>query len=149
MRVLHINCNYLGTALHQCMVEHLDHQGVENTVFAPTYGLETAVITPNENVIVKKCFRKWDRAAFYYKQNKIRKALERSVSVADFDLLHAYTLFTDGNCAYEMWKKYGVNYVVAVRNTDVNFFFRLMPHLRKRGVEILRNAKAVFFLSEA
>ena len=149
MKVLHINCNYMGTALHQTMVEHLDRLGVENTVFAPVYSLGSAVISPRENVVVCKCFHKWDRIWFYHKQRKIRRALESKIAVGKFDLLHAYTLFTDGNCAYELSKKYNVPYVVAVRNTDVNTFFKWMPHLRGRGVEILTNAKAVFFLSEA
>lgn len=35
--VLHININYLTTALHQTMVEHLDAQGIMSTVFVPTY----------------------------------------------------------------------------------------------------------------
>ena len=48
-----------------------------------------------------------------------------------------------------MDKKYGIPYVVAIRNTDVNAFFKRMPHLRKRGVEIMMDAEAVFFLSEA
>jgi len=149
MKVLHINCNYMGTALHQTMVEHLDRLGAENTVFAPVYSLENAVITPRENVVACKCFHKWDRIWFYRKQRKIQKALESEIAVGEFDLLHAYTLFTDGNCAYALSKKYNIPYVVAVRNTDVNTFFKWMPHLRSRGVEILTNAKAVFFLSEA
>lgn len=148
MKVLHINCNYLGTALHQCMVEHMDRLGVDSTVFVPTYSPATS-IKPNDNVIIDKCFRKWDRIAFYHKQKKIRNALEHRLSVDRFDLLHAYTLFTDGNCAYELSKKYGVDYVVALRNTDVNHFFKWMPHLRKRGIQIMRSAKAVFFLSES
>ena len=149
MKVLHVNCNYLGTALHQCMVEHLDLLGVENTVFAPTYSPENTVITPNKNVIVSKCFRKWDRVFFFLKQKKIQKALECAVPVGEFDLLHAYTLFTDGNCAYKMHKKYNVDYVVAIRNTDVNDFFKWRAHLIKRGIRIMRNAKAIFFLSES
>ncbi len=50
----------------------------------------------------------------------------------EIDLIHAYTLFTDGNCAMELSKKYGIPYVVAVRNTDVNDFFKKFPWLRKR-----------------
>ena len=149
MKVLHINCNYLGTALHQCMVEHLDRLGVDSTVFVPTYNAENSVITPNKNVTVSKCFKKWDRLSFYYKQNKIQKALQSSLVVDSFDMIHAYTLFTDGNCAYEMSKKYGVDYVVAIRNTDVNSFFKCRPHLIRRGVEIMKNAKHIFFLSES
>lgn len=149
MKVLHINCNYMSTALHQTMVEYLDALGVESTVFAPMYSLKNAVITPKENVVACKCFHKWDRIWFYRKQKKIRKDLEAKISVGEFDLLHAYTLFTDGNCAYTLSKKHNIPYVVAVRDTDVNTFFRYAPYLRKRGIEIMRNAAAVFFLSSA
>lgn len=149
MKILHINCNYLGTTLHQLMVEHLDALGYDNQVFVPTYDRNLALIQPNANVCVCECFRKWDRVAFDYKQKKIRRSLESNVDVPGFDLIHAYTLFTDGNCARNLWKKYGIPYVVAVRNTDVNAFFKRMPHLRKRGVEIMMDAEAVFFLSEA
>lgn len=149
MRVLHINCNYIGTTLHQLMVEHLDALGCESQVFVPTYDKNLAVITPNANVCVSQCFRKWDRLVFDYKQKKIRESLEANIHVPDFDLIHAYTLFTDGNCVRNLSKKYGIPYVVAVRNTDVNDFFRLMPHLRGRGVRTMRDAAAVFFLSES
>ncbi len=149
MRVLHINCNYTGTALHQLMIENLDERGYDNCVFVPTHDKSISVITPNENVIVSECFKKWDRVCFDYKQRKIFGAVEKSCSVKDFDVIHAYTLFTDGNCARLLSEKYGIPYVVAVRNTDVNSFFRFRPHLRKRGVKNMLKANAVFFLSEA
>lgn len=148
MKVLHINCNYLTTVLHQTMIEHLNQTGVESVVFAPTYDETKAVITPNNQVVVRSCFRKSDRYFFQYKQLKIRRALLKAVNVKEFDCTHAYTVFTDGNVAYELFKKYHIPYVVAVRSTDVNVFFKKMPHLRKRGVQILKNAAAVFFLSE-
>ena len=149
MRVLHINCNYIGTTLHQLMVENLDRLGYENRVFVPTYDRGVSVIQTNDNVNVSECFKKWDRLLFDYKQSKILCAVDREERVAEYDLIHAYTLFTDGNCARELSKKYGIPYVVAVRNTDVNDFFRLMPHLRRRGIKTMLQASAVFFLSEA
>lgn len=149
MRILHINCNYVGTTLHQRMIEALDALGYRNQVFVPTYDKKTAVIVPNENVCFCECFKKWDRLVFDYKQRKIRNALQANIEAGNFDLIHAYTLFTDGNCARRLSRAHGIPYVVAVRNTDVNSFFRLRPHLRKRGVQIMRDAAAVFFLSEA
>ena len=149
MRVLHINCNYIGTTLHQLMVENLDKTGYDNSVFVPTYNKDLSVIEPNANVKVCECFKKWDRLFFDYKQHKIQKALESEYNVKDYDLIHAYTLFTDGNCARKLSKKYKIPYVVAIRNTDVNDFFRLMPHLRKRGIKTMLDAQAVFFLSES
>lgn len=149
MRILHINCNYIGTTLHQLMIEHLDALGIQNEVFVPTYDKNIAVIKPNNNVYVSECFNKWDRLVFDYKQRKIIKAIEEHYDVASFDLIHAYTLYTDGNVARVLSEKYGVPFVVAVRNTDVNDFLKKMIHLRKRGLKTLLAAKAVFFLSEA
>lgn len=147
MKVLHINCNYLTTVLHQTMVEHLDAEGAESTVFAPTYDASRAVIKPNSNVVVSECFKKWDRVWFGNKQRKIISSADSKLDVSDFDCIHAYTLYTDGNCAMKLSKKYGKPYVVAIRDTDVNFFFKLMPHLRPRGVKIMLGASKVFFLS--
>lgn len=149
MRILHINCNYIGTTLHQLMIEHLDALGYDNQVFVPTYDKNIAVIKPNNNVYVSECFNKWDRLVFDYKQQKIIKAIEEHYDVASFDLIHAYTLYTDGNAARILSAKYGIPYVVAVRNTDVNGFLKKMIHLRKRGLKTLLAAKEVFFLSEA
>lgn len=149
MRVLHINCNYIGTTLHQIMIENLDRLGYDNSVFVPTYDQNLSVIQPNDNVNVCQCFKKWDRLFFDYKQRKIFQAVNSHYPVEDYQLIHAYTLFTDGNCARKLSRKYGIPYVVAVRNTDVNDFFRLMPHLRKRGIKTMLDASAVFFLSEA
>lgn len=131
------------------MIEQLEELGIENKVFVPVYSGTKRNIVPNENVIVSHCFNKVDRCFFDYKQSKIRNSLEKSIDVNSFDIIHAYTLFTDGNVAYRMSKKYGIPYVVAIRNTDVNSFFSKMIHLRKRGIKIMRNAKKIFFLSNA
>ena len=147
MRVLHINCNYIGTTLHQLMVEELTRNGVTNEVFVPTYDRNISVINVNNNVCISECFKKWDRVLFDYKQSKIIKAIEERYDVASFDLIHAYTLFTDGNVARTLSEKYGIPFVVAVRNTDVNDFFKKMIHLRSRGVRTMLAAEKVFFLS--
>ena len=77
LKVLHINCNYLCTTLHQLMVEKLDSLGIENTVFVPIYDGIVKAIKPNSNVIVSNCFKKWDRLIFQYKQKKILKAIKK------------------------------------------------------------------------
>lgn len=148
MKVLHINANYITTALHQTMIEHFGNV-IDNIVFAPTYNKDISIIEPYSNVIVSECFKKWDRLLFYYKQKKIQDTIEKEIKIESVDVIHAYTVFTDGNTALELSKKYKKPYVVAVRDTDVNVFFKYMFYLRKRGVEIIKNAKAVFFLSEA
>lgn len=149
VKILHINCNYVGTTLHQLMIEELERQGIENEVFVPVYDKNIAVIKPNKNVYVSECFHKWDRIIFDYKQKKIIQAIEERYDISEFDLIHAYTLFTDGNAARILSEKYGIPYVVAVRNTDVNDFFKKMVYLRNRGVRTMMAGERVFFLSDA
>lgn len=147
MEVLHINRNYLTSPLHQVMLEHLDRTSAQNTVFAPTEDLTLSVIKPNSNVIARECFTKTDRFFYKKKQKKIRTSLLKSLEVSNFDLIHAYTLFTDGNCAMELSHEYKIPYIVTIRNTDVNDFFRKIPWLRMRGINIMKNASRVIFLS--
>lgn len=148
LRILHINSNYIYSDLHRLMIRELDKVGYDNHVFVPCYDKNLSIVPEEKNVKYVECFKKWDRVLFDYKQNRIIKTIESTYDISKFDIIHAYTLFTDGNCARELSKKYGVPYVVAVRNTDVNYFYKYMIHLRKRGEEILSQAKAVFFLSE-
>ena len=73
--------------------------------------------------------------------------LESNLDIKGFDLIHAHTVFSGGYAARQLQKKYGIPYIVAVRNTDVNVFFKYMFHLRAVGVDILRNASRIIFLS--
>lgn len=148
MRLLHINGNYLFTYLHQNMIRALSKYISDNEIIVPMYDKSRAIVKPDSNVTVSECFNKWDRVIFDYKQLKIFKSIDKLYNIDEFDCIHAYTLFTDGNCAMRLSEKYNKPYVVAVRNTDVNEFFKKMFYLRKRGVKIMRNASAVFFLSE-
>lgn len=149
MRVLHINGNYIYSTLHQLMIRNLNELGIENYVFVPVHDKYSDFIVPDENVKVVACFKKRDRYWFEYKQKKIIQAVESLYDIKSFDLIHAYTLFTDGNCAHFLSQKYQIPYVVAVRNTDINAFFKYRILLRRLGIKILKDASSVFFLSKA
>lgn len=149
MRVLHINGNYIWTTLHQLMIRELSSKGIDNDVYVPTYDKKNAVIDVDDNVVIDECFKKNDRFLYFHKQSKIIAAAEKCFNLKTFDLIHAYTLFTDGNTAMQLSKKYGIPYVVAVRNTDIYDFFKYRILLRHRGIEVLQNASAVFFLSDS
>lgn len=149
MKVLHINCNYIGSQLHQNMINHLDLLDIQSKVFVATYDKKVGVVNVNDNVTVSECFKKNDRYIFDYKQRKILNAIESTYDINQLDMIHAYTLFTDGNSAMKLSKKYHIPYVVAVRNTDVFTFFQKMFYLRSRGVGILLSAKAIFFQSNS
>lgn len=148
MNVLHINRNYMTSSLHQTMISHLKRDNLSHTVFSPIDDINKAIIQPNQNVIAVACFSKLDRYLYNLKQQKIYNALMQNVNIFEYDLIHAYTLFTDGNCAMNLSKKYNIPYIVTIRNTDIYSFFKKMPFLRTRGIEIMKNASAIVFISE-
>lgn len=149
MKILHINCNFITTSLHKLLISELDKMNIDNVVYVPTYDKNLGIVDCGKNVIVSECFNKWDRICFNYKQNKIFSDIEKKIDIKSFDCIHAYTLFTDGNCARRLSQKYGIPYVVAIRDTDVNAFFKYMVHLRKLGERCMREASEVFFLSNS
>ena len=89
------------------------------------------------------------RLRFKRKIKKLTQFTIEKVNVDTFDAIHAHTWFSDGAVAFNLHKKYGIPYIVAVRNTDVNLFFKYFIHLRKLGYEILENAAQIIFLSPA
>ena len=148
IKILHININYVWSALHANLLDELDAQGIKNDLVCPIYEGIPAKYKARENVYFPKCFKKNDRLFFFYKQHKIIHGIEKVVDINEYDCIHAYTLFTDGNAAFKLSKKYGIPYVVAIRATDIKFM-QYRPYLRNIGMQILANASKVFFLANS
>ena len=148
MRILQIANGYLKNKLYGHLFSNLEQLGVEETVFVPVRRGENIPEHP-ENVHIIPCFGQLDRVLFYKKQKQMISWLETNTEISSFDVIHAHTVFSGGYAAMQLHKRYGIPYIVAVRNTDVNTFFKYMVHLRSLGVEIMRNAEKVVFLSPA
>lgn len=148
MHILQIANDYLGSGLYKLLFAALEDRGHTHTVFVPMkHG--TVIPEVKERVHVVPCFSDLDRLLFYRKQNTMLRWMEKNLDFQEFDLVHAHTVFSGGYAAFQLHKRYGIPYIVAVRDTDVNVFFKFMIHLRHVGVEILRNASKVIFLSPA
>lgn len=148
MKILHINGNYIGTSLHQTMVEHLSAKNIINSVIVPNNGVDKPVVKMNDNVKILDCFNTYDRLFFFNKQRKIIDAIQKCVDIGGYDIIHAYTLFTDGYSARKISERFNKPFVVAVRNTDLNIFMKYFYHLRKTGIKTMLNAEKIFFLSK-
>lgn len=148
MKILHINGNYIGTPLHQVMADHLENLGITNEIVIPNNGVDKPVIELNPNASVLNCFKPYHRFFFLNKQKRIINSIKRKYIVQSYDLIHAYTLFTDGYTARKLSEMSGKPYVVAVRNTDLNIFMKYFFWLRKNGIETLLKADKILFLSK-
>jgi glycosyltransferase involved in cell wall biosynthesis len=67
----------------------------------------------------------------------------------NIDFVHAHTWYSDGAIAYQLYKDYHIPYIITIRNTDWNIFYKYLIHTRRIGLKILLNAKQIIFISEA
>lgn len=149
MKVLQVAGGYFDSDLYSALFDALAARGIENETFvALPYRRELPKDVP-ENVMAKPCFSKIDRLLFFPKQRKMVCKLEQDLQLKTFDIIHAHTLFSAGYTARRLYKKYGIPYIVAIRNTDKNVFFKHMIHLRSVGIDIMHDAKNIIFLTDA
>jgi len=101
----------------------------------------------DDAVIHKECFGKWDRFFYFHKQRKFYNTLVESEDVSNYDIIHSHTLFNGGYVCHNLKKKFGVPYIVSVRNTDINLFLKI-PFLKNVANKIIKEAAGILFLSE-
>jgi glycosyltransferase involved in cell wall biosynthesis len=153
-RILHITNDYSGSTVYRKLVAELDRLALEQIVYNPIR--KTSLIgknkinleNKNSSIMYAHILSEYVDRIFYKKKiEKILKDIESKINLKQIDIVHAHTWFSDGGVAYELHKKHNIPYIVAVRNTDLNLFFKYMVHLRKYGLEILRNASKIIFIS--
>lgn len=152
MHILQIANNYSNNTLYSKLFAALNKQGAVSSVYAPVKIGSTVQLTAPDavsDVIVSPCFTQMDRVAFFPKQRKICADIEKKCDLLSIDVIHAHTLFSAGFAARQLSKIYNMPYIVAVRNTDVNVFFKYMLHLRNTGIDTMRYAEKIVFLSPA
>ena len=148
--LLHICTDYIWNELYYELISRLQ-ANIDNIVYVP--------INVNKNfkdkdrheqytVIKSYIYNQTDRLFFRKKEKKIFKDINEKLDFAEINMIHAHTLFSAGYIAYKLKQKYNIEYIVAVRNTDVNTFFKYRKTLRKIGIKILQNASKIIFISE-
>ncbi len=150
MKILHINSYYTEGYFYKYLFDRQVDAGVSIDVFVPV-PKKTCVdcnLERGSYTIISKNHRKFDRLLFHLKHRKILADIEKRFDINDYSILHAHSLFSNGYIAMRLRKKYGVPFIVAVRNTDVNTFFRRILPLRDLGIRILREADRIVFLSK-
>lgn len=152
-KVLHVCNGFIVSKVHSELYQKLDQLGVEQIVYAPIQKTETR---KNEfeggthtQVIVSKILKKTHRVCFHLKVEKTAKDIVRKVDLSQISCIHATNLFSDGAVALWLKRKYGIPFVVAVRNTDVNDFLKLTPHLWWVHRAVIKEADKVISITPA
>ena len=151
MRVLHISNGFAGSKVHSNLAKKIDDRDVCQVVYCPVRTERemggNQFEGKNIEFVYSNCIKSWYKFVYHYKAWRLYKDMRNNVDMQQVDFIHAHTLFSDGLLAYKAYKEYGIPYAVAVRNTDLNYFIRLLKHTYPIGRKILINASKVFFIS--
>ena len=150
MNVLHISNGYADSKVHSNLTKVLDELGIRQTVYCPVreekhlgkFQFEGRRI----NFVYSYCIKPWYKFVYHYKRWMLYKDMKHRIALNEFDIIHAPSLFSDGGLALKAYKEYGIPYVVAVRNTDINVFIKYLKHTYRTGREIALQAKKIWFL---
>lgn len=153
MKVLHICNDFCYSKVHSKLYKELASIGIKQTVFA-FYGGENregrnGFEAEGTNIVYKNILRPHHRFLYHNKIKTTYRALMEAIRPQDYDLCHAISVFTNGPIAYKLKKDFGIPYIVAVRNTDINAFLNFAPHAWPLGLKVLLNAERIVFISPA
>lgn len=155
MKILYLTEDYIHTQVHHNLCNQLYQNGYEITVFSvlrnrgQSKDLRNSFGKLNYNAVVTplNCSELLYKYIFHYKINKKYTRLLSNVTIDEFSICHASTLFTEGALALKLNEKFGLPYIVVVRGTDVNFYLKKMPFLWPLARKIISNAKKIVFLT--
>ncbi|WP_224483116.1 glycosyltransferase family 4 protein [Robertkochia aurantiaca] len=148
MRCLHLCNDFQGSKVHQNLYCQLSALHISQTVFYPDRKKQP----PTANFYPFKLIKSIRiplllRLFFRAKIQLLYRDLTTRNSIEKFDFVHATTLFSDGAIALKLKTTRDIPYIVAVRSTDINIFFRFRPDLHGLALKILKNADAIIFLT--
>ena len=148
-KILHINSDYLYTDIYKLMFKELKFGTKNQTVYSALRKSEINYSAPSDHfsAILSPILNKSDSLFFNKRINKSYNNLKLETDCENFDLVHAHFLFTDGAVALRIFEEYKIPYIVAIRNTDLNLYYKYFFHLRKLGQKILLNAEKIIVIS--
>ncbi|MBQ6155011.1 MAG: glycosyltransferase family 4 protein [Bacteroidales bacterium] len=148
--VLHVCNDFTFSKVHSNLYRELDAQGVKQTVFVPLRKEapeDNRFDGQNTTFVFAHILKRLHRLFFFHKIEKTVREIEKTVDLNQISCIHATTLFSDGMVARELHCKYGIPYIVAVRNCDVNAFLRYLPHLWWVHRAVMETTDKVIFIT--
>lgn len=149
LKILHINSYYSSSPFYKNLFEEQRKGNLHINVYVPvSKNFQRPDFDFGEYTTVSRCYFNFARLFFHLKHQMVYNDIIQKINIKNFEIIHAHSLFSNGYIAWKIKQKYNIPYIVAVRNTDLNIFFKRMIHLRKLGVKILKEAEKIIFISE-
>jgi len=150
---MHLCGDFAKQQIYTQLVTHLAGTGVPQVVYAAVRTKDEAAWMPPELANVpchlRHILRGRHRVLFRSKVRCVARDVADQVDLSEIVLTHAHFLYSDGAVALTLKRRFGVPFIVAVRNTDINAFMRYRPDLSRVRDAILAEAARVVFLSHA
>lgn len=154
MKCLHICNDLLHSKVHENLYDNLARLDLDQTIYYPVrqHTIEKTMAykaSTELDIVASKPLKKWHRILFRQKINYLYKDLKSKISLKDYDVVHATTLFSDGALALKIYKEYKIPYIIAIRSTDITLFLRYRKDLHFLAAQILKNASSISFISKS
>ena len=153
MNVLEIAGGFSYSNVYKELFNEIYNKKININVYVPQHidsNIETLNINDYPyNIYSNRIIKSLDKYLYFTKIIKMRKDIETKFKMNKTEVIHAHSLFSDGGVAYELYKKYRTPYIVAVRSTDVNQYFKKAKHLKPYVMKIMDNASTIVFLSKS
>ena len=108
---------------------------------------DNSFMADGTEIIYDNVIKPYHHYVYHIKRTAIFRSMRHKVKLDGVDLVHAGSLFSDGGLAYNIYKRYGIPYIVAIRSTDVDDFLSKAPHTWLSGKRILLGASKIVFIS--
>ena len=152
MKCIHLCSDYANQKIYRELITHLEAVGIEQFIYIAVRRMEDINRNRNDTLQNAKYHYSYllkpiDRVLFRRKIKRVFYDLTSSVDVTKYSLVHAHFLYSDGAVALRLKKKFRIPYIVAVRNTDINYFMKYRPDLRYLARRILEEANRIIFIT--
>ena len=152
--VLHICSGFSKSRLYSELVFELANCGIKQTIYIPIRSeiekeKNNLSFLDNVRIIYSPILSFKHRIFYFLKVAKVCSDIEKHVDLNTIDFIHAHFLFSDGGVAYNLKLKFNIPYIVAIRNTDINLFFKYLYYLRSSGIQIIRSSISLIYITPA
>lgn len=145
MKILQICSYYQDGRLYEDLFDEMEDCEISEEIFF--FSAEKGYRPKREGIIISQAFKWWERPFYYIKHKQVYQDLLRKVDPREFSQSHAHSLMSNGYLSYRLKEEYHLPYIVAVRNSDVNVFFKYKKYLLPLAEKILENSERIIFLS--
>lgn len=153
-KILHVSNDYAGSTVYMNLVRELDNLGVVQTIYSPIrskslVGKNLVDFKSRTSRVIYSSILNWhiDRVFYPYKILKIFRDIQKKIDFSQIDFIHAHTWYSDGGVAYLLSRKYNIPFIVTVRSTDLDTFYKKLAYLRPFGRKVLERAKRIILIS--